>query len=122
MNRPANIKFLTVEENLCMEYLLLAQDMFDKICANDPQSGADSYNFGHYVDAARNSILIRGSRRMDPENLLMRSSGTSAAKITPTMQETARSTEVAETGGSCDSDGVREAHQNGESVAAKPEV
>lgn len=93
MNRPASINFLTAEENLCMEYLLQAQDLFDKICANDPQNGADSYNFGHYVDAARNAILVRGCRRLDPENLLKQSPVSHAARITPTMMEHARSTE-----------------------------
>lgn len=93
MDRPASIKFLTAEENLCMEYLLLAQDLFDKICTNDPQNVADSYNFGHYVDAARNAVLIRGARRMDSDNLLKQSNQSRAAKVTPTMQEHMRSTE-----------------------------
>lgn len=95
MDRPANIKFLTAKENLCMEYLLQAQDLFDQICGEDPQSSADSYNFGHYVDAARNSILIRGARRGDPDNLLKQSPRSGAARVTPTMQEHMLSTETA---------------------------
>jgi len=94
MERPANVKFLTAEENLCLEYLLQAQDLFDRICVNDHQNTADSYNFGHYVDAARNAILVRGCRRMDPDNLLKQSPTSRAAKVTPTMQEHMRSTET----------------------------
>lgn len=70
MNRPADISFLTPEENQCFECLLQAQDLFDKICENSPQSPTDSYNFGHYLDAARSAILLRGARRLDSVNLL----------------------------------------------------
>ena len=70
MERPSNVNFLTPEENQCLEYLLLAQDLFDKICEENPQFGADTFNFGHYCDAARNAFIIRGARRADPENLL----------------------------------------------------
>lgn len=93
MKRPANIDFLTTEENMCMEYLLMAQDIFDKICSDSPQNPGDSYNFGHYVDAARNAILVRGCRRMDPENLMKRDPKSHAAEVTPTMAEHARSSE-----------------------------
>lgn len=72
MIRPANINFLTPDENQCYELLLQAQDLFDKICEDSPQSSTDAYNFGHYLDAARQSILIRGVRRQDPDNLLTR--------------------------------------------------
>lgn len=72
MNRPVNIGFLTPKENECMELLLQAQDIFDEICGESPQSSTDSYNFGHYLDAARSSILVRGARRLDPENLLVK--------------------------------------------------
>lgn len=70
MNRPANITFLTPDENECMELLLQAQDLFDKMCLESPQSPTDSYNFGHYLDAARSAILLRGARRLDQDNLL----------------------------------------------------
>lgn len=70
MTRPSNIRFLTDKENKCFELLLQAQDLFDEICKTDPQSPTDSYNFGHYLDAARNAVITRGARRMDPENLL----------------------------------------------------
>lgn len=72
MNRPANINFLTPQENECMELLLKAQDIFDKICDDSPQSPTDSYNFGHYLDAARSAILVRGARRLDADNLLVK--------------------------------------------------
>lgn len=70
MNRPANVHFLTEQENECLELLLQAQDIFDKICEESPQSPTDSYNFGHYLDAARSAILLRGARRLDEDNLL----------------------------------------------------
>jgi len=83
MDRPACVKFLTPEENECLESLLRAQDLFDTICQDDPQNPTDSYNFGHYVDAARNAILVRGARRMDPQNLLKRNPNSKAAKLIP---------------------------------------
>lgn len=67
MNR---VKFLTELENRCLGLVNEAQSLFDQICEEDPQSASDSFNFGHYIDAARDAILIRGARRMDPANLL----------------------------------------------------
>lgn len=90
MNRPANINFLTDQENQCLELLLQAQEIFDTICMESPQSSADTYNFGHYVEAARTAVLLRGARRMDPENLLKKHSDT--PKLTAVMLEHARST------------------------------
>lgn len=72
MKRPANVNFLTSKENECLELLLSAQDLFDEICSEYPQASSDTYNFGHYMDAARNAILMRGARRIDTENLLIR--------------------------------------------------
>ena len=91
MDRPSNVNFLTDRENECMEHLLQAQDIFDEICTESPQSVSDTFNFGHYVEAARNAILIRGARRRDPDNLLKKKSRISV--LTPTMIEHARSTE-----------------------------
>lgn len=91
MERPANINFLTPEENQCFELLLQAQDIFDEICKESPQSPGDSYNFGHYLEAARGSLLIRGARRMDADNLIRKTSAT--PKMTPTMLEHLMSTE-----------------------------
>ena len=72
MKRPANVNFLSAKENECLELLLSAQDLFDEICSEYPQASSDTYNFGHYMDAARNAILMRGARRIDTENLLVR--------------------------------------------------
>ncbi|MCM1531861.1 MAG: hypothetical protein NC114_06275 [Ruminococcus flavefaciens] len=74
MKRPVSINFLTPQENECLELLVQAQDMFDAICKQDPQNSTDAYNFGHYVDAARTAVLVRGARRMDSENLLVKHS------------------------------------------------
>lgn len=90
MNRPANVKFLTDRENQCLELLLQAQEIFDEICMESPQSSADTYNFGHYVEAARTAILLRGARRIDHDNLLKKHSAGPA--LTPVMLEHARST------------------------------
>lgn len=70
----ANIKFLTEKENECMEHLLQAQSIFDEICVESPQDATDSFNFGHYIDAARQAVILRGARRLDPENLLNKKS------------------------------------------------
>ncbi|WP_300944097.1 hypothetical protein [uncultured Duncaniella sp.] len=64
------VSFLTAEENACLAALARAQKLFDTICAEQPQVATDSYNFGHYIDAARNSVIMRGARRMDPDTLL----------------------------------------------------
>lgn len=66
MKPDAKISFLTEGENMCLAYLNMAQEIFDEQCEASPQSPSDSYNFGHYVDAARNAVLIRGARRLDP--------------------------------------------------------
>lgn len=70
MERPANISFLTPDENRCFELLLQAHDVFDKISTEDQQSPLDGSNFGRYMDSARSILLLRAMRRQDPENLL----------------------------------------------------
>lgn len=77
MKRPVNVTFLTEAENKCMELLIQAQDIFDKLCDEEPQNSVDSYNFGHFMDSARMTVLVRGARRMDAENLLVKHSNTS---------------------------------------------
>ena len=57
-----------------MEHLLQAQAIFDEICLESPQDVIDSFNFGHYIDAARQAVILRGARRLDPENLLNKKS------------------------------------------------
>lgn len=64
------ISILTDDENRCMQYLIAALNLFNKICQDDPQDPTDSYNFGHYVDAAKSAIIVRGARRLDPEHLM----------------------------------------------------
>lgn len=64
------IKFLTPKENVIYNKLKECVSMFDEISTEDPQDPADTYNFGHYIDAAISAVLLRGARRMDIENLL----------------------------------------------------
>ena len=66
----AHSKILTPLENECLTYLEKAQELFNRIVSEDPQDSGDGYNFGHYVDAARNAVIIRGARRADPDNLI----------------------------------------------------
>lgn len=64
------VKFLTPVENLILECLCKAADLFEELCDKDPQNPTDGYNFGHYIDAAKNAVIMRGARRMDPDTLL----------------------------------------------------
>ena len=66
----APIHFLTNQENEVMTYLMKAMDLFDEICHEDPQDPADTFNFGHYIDAAKGAVILRGARRMEPNVLL----------------------------------------------------
>ena len=66
----APIHFLTDQENEVMKYLMKAMDLFDEICHEDPQDPADTFNFGHYIDAAKGAVILRGARRMEPNVLL----------------------------------------------------
>lgn len=66
-----SISFLTKDENQVMYHLIKATELFDQLCEKDPQSPTDDYNFGHYVDAAKNAVILRGARRMDPETLII---------------------------------------------------
>lgn len=63
-------KILTNEENEVMWHLSEAQKIFSQCCTDEPQDPADMYNFGHYLDAARNAVIMRGARRLDPEHLI----------------------------------------------------
>lgn len=64
------IHFLTKQENEVMQHLMKAMDLFDEICHEDPQDPADTFNFGHYIDAAKGAVILRGARRMEPNVLL----------------------------------------------------
>lgn len=64
------ISFLTKQENEVMEHLVAAMELFDQLSVNDPQNPLDTFNFGHYIDAAKSAVILRGARRADPENLL----------------------------------------------------
>lgn len=83
------ISILTDDENRCMQYLIAALNLFNKICQDDPQDPTDSYNFGHYVDAARTSIIVRGARRLDPEHLMPKVQQNSMNAITLADMQTA---------------------------------
>lgn len=70
IDNSAKISFLSSEENACIQLLISAQKLFNRISNEDPQDPSDTYNFGHYLTAARNAVIIRGARRLDPVNLL----------------------------------------------------
>lgn len=65
-----NINFLTDKENEVMLHLNAAMRLFRELGDEDPQDPTDTYNFGHYVDAARNAVILRGARRIDPKHLM----------------------------------------------------
>lgn len=64
------ISFLTDKENEVMQHLVSAYMIFEEIVNADQQCTSDLFDFGHYLDAAQNSILVRGARRLDPDLLL----------------------------------------------------
>lgn len=66
------INFLTEKENDVMYHLFEALRIFTEITEVDQQSTHDLFDFGHYIDAANNAVLLRGARRMDPEHLLQK--------------------------------------------------
>lgn len=63
------LKFLTEKENNVLYHLERAQQLFDQLAVDEPQVSTDSFNFGHYIDAARTSVIIRGARRLDESYL-----------------------------------------------------
>lgn len=65
------VSFLTEAENRVMFHLIAATELFEAVCEKDPQDPSDTYNFGHYIDAAKNAVIMRGARRMDPETLII---------------------------------------------------
>lgn len=67
---PNKISFLTEKENQVMQHLVQAYNIFSEITEEDQQATNDLFDFGHYLDAAQNALLVRGARRMDPDNLL----------------------------------------------------
>lgn len=78
------VSFLTDSENACIQLLNEAQKLFNKISDNDPQDPSDTYNFGHYLAAARNAVIIRGARRLDPDNLMPKRKERPAITYPPT--------------------------------------
>lgn len=64
------IEFLDSDENVCYNMLCQAAELFERICADNPQDPHDTYNFGHYIDAAKGAIILRGARRLAPDVLL----------------------------------------------------
>ena len=77
------IKFLNEQENEIIDYLDKAQDIFRELTVIDPQHPTDLYNFGHYLDAARCAVIMRGARRLDPDALLPKRDkiGSNAAEV-----------------------------------------
>ena len=67
-----DVSFLTNAENRVMQHLVDAYKEFYEITMNDQQSAMDLVNFGHYLHAAQSALLVRGARRLDPDNLLKR--------------------------------------------------
>lgn len=65
-----DIKFLTLAENRIMQHLVAAYQEFYELTMDDQQATMDFVDFGHYLAAAQNTLLTRGARRMDPENLI----------------------------------------------------
>lgn len=80
------ISFLNEKENLILRYLVEAQRMFDELSVEDPQHPMDSFNFGHYVDAAKNAVVLRGARRIDPVALMPKHESTNNT-IIPDMDD-----------------------------------
>lgn len=68
-----DIKFLNNAENRVMQHLVAAYKEFHAITMDDQQSAMDLVNFGHYLHAAQQALLVRGARRLDVDNLLNRS-------------------------------------------------
>lgn len=69
------ISFLNDEENCIIDHLAAAMELYNQLCIENPQSPLDTFNFGHYIEAAKNAVLLRGARRMDPEKLIPSSHG-----------------------------------------------
>lgn len=67
-NNP--ISFLTPKENEVMQHLVNAYNAFAELTLEDQQATNDLFDFGHYMNAAQSVLLVRGARRMDPDNLL----------------------------------------------------
>lgn len=65
-----DIIFLNNAENRVMQHLVAAYKEFYDITMKDQQHTLDMVDFGHYLSAAQHTLLIRGARRMDPDNLL----------------------------------------------------
>lgn len=65
-----DITFLTNAENRVMQHLVAAYKEFYAITMDDQQSAMDLVNFGHYLHAAQTALMVRGARRLDPDNLL----------------------------------------------------
>ena len=63
------LKFLTEKENNVLYHLERAQQLFDQLAIDEPQVSTYSCNFGHYIAAARSSVIIRGARRLDESYL-----------------------------------------------------
>lgn len=81
------IRFLTEQENDVMYHLYEAMRIFTEISEVDQQSTHDLFDFGHYIDAAKNAVLLRGARRMDPDNLIVKRTKPFVDKLGDTIEE-----------------------------------
>lgn len=70
MSDHVEFNFLTPMENSVLYHLIEAERIFNELNMQDQQDASDVYNFGHYVDAAKNVVMIRAVRRLDPEHLI----------------------------------------------------
>ena len=60
------LTILTEKENDVMHHLVSAYNLFNEITMEDQQSANDLFDFGHYLDAAQNTLLVRAARRLEP--------------------------------------------------------
>ena len=70
MSDHVEFNFLTPMENSVLYHLVEAERIFTALNLQDQQDASDVYNFGHYLDAAKNAVMIRAVRRLDPEHLI----------------------------------------------------
>ena len=75
------VSFLTDRENEILKNLKHAMTQFEILCAEEPQNPTDAFNFGHYIDAAMNAVILRGARRIDPDHLLHPSKTDNAMQV-----------------------------------------
>lgn len=68
------VSILTEEENTIMQHLVSAFNQFERLMVTDQQNQSDLFDFGHYLEAAQKTLLVRAVRRMEP-NLISQREG-----------------------------------------------